>query len=378
MVRQITKDSMYDAVAPDDFEAMIEVDRYNDRTKAFDKIITATHDHFWDPLDARYIDFSIPFDIENEPLIPEDFVPALQTKLVDEHLKGKERTRFINEVARWQLSAILHGEQGALSLSASLVHILKDQGAAEYAANQAREEARHVTAFAKYIESRWGKPLPCGPTLKNLLTEMVNAPEVYKKIVGMQMLVEGLAMGAFATFFKESNDPVMRHLMQLVMTDEAFHHKFGKIWADRTVPKLSTEEHNIVEDWAVECFQTLLFNLVNPEQMKDLYADFGLDWEEVMGAFLEAATDDERRKRMEEGTDIFRVLIKTLLNAGIITDRTRDVYATYVNMDELKAEGSSMVGDAIAEEGIDFLQKVNFGDQAESGYSLDKAATAAE
>jgi len=376
MVRQITKDSMYDAVAPDDFASMIEAHRYGERASAFDKIISATHDHFWDPLDKKYIDFDVSFDIENEPLIPEDLVPALQTKLVDEHLKGKERTRFINEVARWQLSAILHGEAGALALSASLVHILKDQGAQEYAANQAREEARHVTAFSGYIHSRWGGPLPCGPTLKNLLTEMVNAPEVYKKIVGMQMLVEGLAMGAFATFFKESNDPVMRHLMQLVMTDEAFHHKFGKIWADRTIPHLTEEEHNIVEDWAAECFQTLLFNLVNPEQMKELYADFGLAWEDVMAAFLEVATDDERRKRMEESTDIFRVLIKTLLNAGIITDRTRDLYATYVNMDELKAEGDVMVGDAIAEEGITFLQKVNFG--KEEGYDLAEAASAAE
>ncbi len=76
------------------------------------------------------------------------------------------------------------------------------------------------------------------------------APEVYKKIVGMQMLVEGLAMGAFATLYQKSQDPLLVKLCQLVMTDEAFHHKFGKIWADRTIPKLSAEEHNIVEDWA--------------------------------------------------------------------------------------------------------------------------------
>ena len=101
-----------------------------------------------------------------------------------------------------------------------------------------------------YIKARWGTPLPCGETLKNLLTEMVLAPEVYKKIVGMQMLVEGLAMGAFATLYQKSHDPLLVKLCQLVMTDEAFHHKFGKIWADRTIPKLTAEEHNIVEDWA--------------------------------------------------------------------------------------------------------------------------------
>ena len=80
--------------------------------------------------------------------------------------------------------------------------MLYDQGAQEYAANQTREEARHVTAFAKYIKARWGRPVHCGPVLKDLLVEIIGAPEVYKKIIGMQMLVEGLAMGAFATGYQ--------------------------------------------------------------------------------------------------------------------------------------------------------------------------------
>jgi hypothetical protein len=208
---------------------------------------------------------------------------------------------------------------------------------------------------------RWGKPLPVGPTLGNLLTELVNAEEVYKKIVGMQMLVEGLAMGAFATLYNQSNDPLLVKLTQLVMTDEAFHHKFGKIWADRTIPKLSAEEHAIVEDWAAQCFQTLLFNLVNPEQMQGIYDEFNIDWRDVMAAVEETFTDDDRRERMKEGTDIFRVLIKTLLKAGIITDRTKAFYAFYVDMEELRNEGDEMVGDSIAEDGIKFLRGVNFG-----------------
>ncbi|NWG46937.1 MAG: ferritin-like domain-containing protein [Alphaproteobacteria bacterium] len=357
---QITKDAMYDAVPPGDFRAMMDIDRYLSRSSAFDKIISATHDHFWDPLDARYIDFDAPFDIESEPMIPEWMVPALSTELVDTALQGKERIRFINETARFMLSSILHGEQGALALSASLCHVMRDPGAQEYAANQAREEARHVTGFTQYIKARWGKPMAPGETLTTLLEEIVKSDQVFKKIVGMQMLVEGLAMGAFATLFKESRDPLLRKLCQLTMTDEAFHHKFGKIWADRTIPKLTPEEHAQVEDWALVCFQKLLGNLINPEQMKDMYASFGLDWREVMQAFTEAVTDEQRRKRMQEGTDIFRVLIKTLLNAGIITERTRDYYAFYVDMEELRSEGERMIGDDIAEEGIAFLRMVNF------------------
>jgi hypothetical protein len=310
--------------------------------------------------------------MQNEQILPDEFFPILQTKL-GEKLTGKERIRFINESARWSLSSILHGEQGALSLSASLCHILRDPGAQEYAANQTREEARHVTGFSRYIQARWGKPLPVGPTLGALLTELVLAPEVYKKIVGMQMLVEGLAMGAFATLYTKSRDPLLVRLCQLVMTDEAFHHKFGKIWADRTIPKLSPEEQNIVEDWAASCFQTLLFNLINPEQMKSVYATVGIDWQEAHQALLEAITDERRRERMKEGTDIFRVLIKTLLKAGIITDRTKSFYSMYVDMEELKAEGDHMIGDDIAEEGIKYLQTVNFGVK-KSGAALLAAA----
>src|ERR1700749_2209707 len=312
---QITKDNAYDAVAPDDFPAMLEVERYSHRNTAFDKIISATHDHFWDPLDKKYIDFDTPFDLTAKTIMPMGFFPIFATKIGD-GMSEAEKIKFANEASRWQISGILHGEQGALALSASLCHILKDPGAQEYAANQTREEARHVTAFAAYIKSRWGTPLPCGETLKNLLSEMVGAGEVYKKIVGMQMLVEGLAMGAFATLYQKSRDPLLRKLCQLVMTDEAFHHKFGKIWADRTIPQLSPAEHELIEDWAAQVFQVLLFNLSSPMQKGWIYSAVGLDPEWCQGAFMEALTEDFIRNELAKSSNVFRVLVKTLLNAG--------------------------------------------------------------
>ena len=361
----ITKDVMYDAVAPDDFESMLELDRYNARSTAFDKIISATHDHFWDPLDPKYIDFSEPWDMENEALLPDDQVMALGVPYVLDHLeKTGQKVKFINEMVLWNFSSILHGEQGALNLSASLCHVLKDQGAQEYAANQTRAEARHVTAFDKYVKARWGRPRPCGATLQQLLVDIIAAPEVYKKIIGMQMLVEGLAMGAFAAGFQYNRDPLARKLFQLVMTDEAFHHKFGKIWADRTIPKMTQEERDIVEDWAAHCFQSLLFNMGSPVQQAAIYTQFGLDPERVVAEMRATyQNDDSRRERLKSQTNIFRVLIKTLFNAGLITERTRAFYATYVDMDELKAEGEKMVGDDIAEEGIKYLQEINFKDR---------------
>ena len=367
----ITKDMIYEAVAPDDFESMLDLDRYNARSTAFDKIISATHDHFWDPLDKKYIDFDSPWDMENDPLVGEELNAAMQTDYVKAKLNTPAlRAQFVNKSLLYSFSSILHGEQGALNLSASLCHVLLDQGAQEYAANQTREEARHVTAFAKYVKARWGRPVPASKVLQDLLVDIIASPEVYKKIIGMQMLVEGLAMGAFATFYQKLNDPLGRQLMQLVMTDEAFHHKFGKIWADRTIPKLSPQEHIIVEDWAAHCFQILLFNLVSPSEQTALYEEFGLDPMIVLEQIQAMASDEARRDEMKEASNIFRVLIKTLLNAGIITDRTRAFYGMYVDMEELRLEGDRMIGDDIAEEGIVYLQKINFKDRALSAISI--------
>ena len=364
-VVQIQGDKMYGAVAPDDFESMLELDRYNNRTTAFDKIISATHDHFWDPLDKKYIDFDEPFDMENIAMVPEEMNPTLRLPYVQEKLDAKERIRFVNYGQLWNFSSILHGEQGALNLSASLCHVLYDQGAQEYAANQTREEARHVTAFAKYIKSRWGRPVECGERLKALLVEIIHAPEVYKKIIGMQMIVEGLAMGAFANGYRNNRDPVARKLFQLVMTDEAFHHKFGKIWADRTMPHLTQAERNIVEDWAAHCTQVMFFTQSSPLQQQVILKEFDLDPERIMADIQakRAARDPNRDRRARGETNMFRVLIKTLLSGGIITDRTRNFYATYVDMDELQAEGDRMPGDEIAESGIAYLQEINFRDQ---------------
>jgi hypothetical protein len=359
MADHITYDPAYNTVDRDDFMSMIEVDRYADRCTAFDEIISLTRDHHWDPTDPAYVDFDAePLDVEKQMIMPADFVIELQCAVKD-RLDERQQIQLANESVRFSLSSILHGEQGALSLSTSLTQILRDPGAQEYATNQAREEARHVAGFSKYIQKRWGTPLGCGATLANLMNEIVLAPEVYKKLVGMQMLIEGLAMGAFATFHSKTNDPTLRRLIQLTMSDEAFHHRFGKIWADRTVPKLSAEEHEKVEDWAAKCFQTLLFNLVNAEQKQAIYPKFGLDWQWVRGAVLEAFTDNDRRTVMRQSTNIFRVLIKTLLKAGIITDRTKPVYAAWVDMEELRGESDEVVGSDIADATVLELREIN-------------------
>ena len=358
--KHITHDPIYNTVDRDDFLSLIEVDRYADRSDAFDGIISATEDHFWDPTDGAYIDFkgAKAFDLDEDTIMPREFTVELSCA-VAEKLDEGQRIRLANQSTRFMVSSLLHGEQGAMSLSASLCQIMRDPGAQEYAANQTREEARHVTGFSRYVKTRFGKPLQAGPTLAGLMTEVVSSPYVYKKLVGMQMLIEGLAMGAFSTLHARTRDPLLRRLVQLVMSDEAFHHKFGKIWADKTMPSLTEEEHERVEAWAAQTFQKLLFNLVNAEQKQEIYHEFGLDWQWVRSSILEAFNDNDRRKTMTESTNIFRVLIKTLLKAGIITDRTKPVYAQWVDMEELALENDEVVGTDVAEATTLELREIN-------------------
>jgi hypothetical protein len=355
--RAITHDPAYQAVAPDDFAAMLAVERYGRRSDAFDAIIGATHDHFWDPYNPAYLDFAQPFDLARQSIMPLERFPELNCAAT-EHLDDGQKIRLANQIQRWNLSNILHGEQGALSLSASLCDILLDPGAQEYAANQTREEARHVAAFGRYIGVRWGTPYPVGDMLGEFLSDIVHTPLVYKKLVGMQILLEGLAMGAFANLHAYTGDPLLKRLVQLVMTDEAFHHKFGKIWADRTLPKLSPGEHELVEDWTAQVFETLLFNLSSLAQRAYIYEAFGLD-PKILRDSVREAFSGGRKRAMREGTNIFRVLVRTLFKAGIVTDRTIHVYAAWLDTEALAAEGDAMVGDAIAAEGIEYLREIN-------------------
>src|SRR5271155_5612420 len=110
---------------------MIEPSRYGNRTSAFDEIISATDGHFWDPNDPRYVNFEQPFSLDEELIMPPEFTPELNSAAAD-GLDERERIGLGNELTRFHLSQILHGEQGAVLLSSELCSIFRDPGTQEY------------------------------------------------------------------------------------------------------------------------------------------------------------------------------------------------------------------------------------------------------
>ena len=116
-----------------------------------------------------------------------------------------------------------------------------------------------------------------------------------------------------------------------------------------------------MEDWAEHLFLELIFNLANPREKKDIYASVGLEWTWVLKETEKHFDIDETvRDEMKRPNNIFRVLVKTLLNAHIITDRTKSAYAEFVDMEELKDEGDEFKpAEEIAELGMKHLEKIN-------------------
>lgn len=352
---RFVKDPAFRTSAGDPFETMLDPARHSARTVRFDEAIGRSHDHFWDPNSPAYLDFDAPFDVATQYVLPPGMFPEMASSALV-NLDEPTRIALANENARWLLSGVLHGEQAAMSLCCGLAAVLVDPGTQEFISNQAREEARHVTAFARYIEARWGTPYPPGETLGALLRDLVGTSHVYRKFVGMQILVEGLAVGVFTAVQLNTADPVLKRLTQLVITDESFHHRFGKTWADSTIASLDTPEREQVEDWAADVFGMLVVNLADVEQKQAVYARFGFDWRTVRDGCGTTRADSWRR-----AGSVFRFLAKTLTNTGIITPRTRSRYARWLDMDDVEAEEDLLefAGDLIAQQGIELLRSIN-------------------
>jgi hypothetical protein len=347
-------DERFAGVSPDDFTLFLETDRYGDRSPAFDRMIGASDDHAWHPLDKRYLDFDEPFDLEHSAVLDPEVFPCLRAPSVRARLSQEDRVRFVNQVAWLRFSTLLHGEQGALNLSASLCSVLKDQGAQEFAANQTREEARHVTAFARYIERRWGRPAPCLPTLRDFLNEIVLSSDVTKKIIGMQVMVEGLAMGTLASLFRSLEDPVGKRLVQLVMTDEAFHHRFGRLWIDETLPRLVEADRERLQAWTSHCLRSFILKMSPPLELHVLRREFGLD-PVVVGLEMQAASDMPIRETSFGTQEIFRVLARALLSAGLLSEDDRTAFLSFVAHDH----GETAFHREIVEEGMAYLRTIN-------------------
>jgi hypothetical protein len=299
-----------------------------DRSNSFDQAILSADRRAWHPLQVDLFSLSIPFDVDATPMLPPRMVIAFETESVAAALDSDaKRTRFINETVRIHLSDILWGERAALAHAARLCLSNHDLGALEAAAVQTREEARHVAAFSLLIARRWGTPLAPTPVFAEFLQEVAASGNIGKEIAGMQVLVEGLAMGIFAALEGELLDPLCREVIRLVMADEASHLKTGATWMAKVLESISAQERADIQQWTAQQFVRLSRGLFAPTQRPEHYARFDLDPRRVG---RELRRQGKGRLQPSAAATIFCTAAKAVARAGLMGPATVGAYAGFI------------------------------------------------
>lgn len=156
------------------------------------------------------------------------------------------------ESQNWMLSQFLHGEQGALICTAKIVESVPWIDAKYYAATQVMDEARHVEVFAKYTNEKLGGVYPVNAHLRSLLDDIVGDSRWDMTYLGMQIMVEGLALAAFGFMHQLTTEPLLKKLLRYVMSDEARHVAFGVLSLKEHYEGLSQAEIRERQEFAFE------------------------------------------------------------------------------------------------------------------------------
>ena len=162
----------------------------------------------------------------DKQMAPEQLMPLFGSDIYNK-MTEKERHKLNIESFSWTLSQFLHGEQGALLATAQLVDSVQDLDSKLYAASQVVDEARHVDVYNRYVHTKIGFSDPVNPHLKTLLDMILKDSRWDMKFLGMQIMVEGLALAAFGMIRANTSEPLLRELTAYVMGDEARHVAFG-------------------------------------------------------------------------------------------------------------------------------------------------------
>ncbi len=197
------------------------------------------------------IDWDIEVDHANPIGAIDEYIPIFGSPTW-EKMNAKERETVFHHCAAWQFSQFLHGEQGALICASKIVQTVPDIDSKFYAATQVMDEARHVETYSRFLYEKLSLAYPINPHLKALLDDVITDSRWDMTYLGMQVLIEGLALAAFGLIRDIAQNPLARAINAYVMEDEARHVAFGRLALRDLYPQLTTKERLEREEFCVE------------------------------------------------------------------------------------------------------------------------------
>jgi hypothetical protein len=264
---------------------------------------------------SRRIDWSIPVEPGSPKNGPDYYIPIYGSEIW-RGMTEPQRWELRHHIGGWIISQFLHGEQGALVCAAKIVQIVPDVDCKFYAATQVVDEARHMEVYSRYLREKLELAYPINRNLQLLLADVVSDPRWDMTCLGMQILIEGLALAAFAMIRDYTSEPLARAINAYVMQDEARHVAFGRLSLREYYPQLTQAERDEREDFVVYASYLMRDRFLAEE----VYEYLGLP----VGECLEWT----RRSEMVEAFRrmLFSRIVPTIRDLGLFGPKVRKAF----------------------------------------------------
>jgi len=267
------------------------------------------------------IDWSQELDPENPQQFDDRVVPIFGSDIWN-RMSEKDRIQVRVHTQAHSVSQFLHGEQGALMVAARLVQAAPDMDAKFYASTQVMDEARHVEAFSKLLQ-KFDVVYPITPGLKSLLENILSDSRWDFCYLGMQVLIEGLALAAFQHTRDFARNPLASSVNAYVMQDEARHVAFGRFVLRDLYPQLTQAERDEREDFVTEaCWQ-----MRDRFDRREVWEHLGLPMKEL--AALTLVSENIRLFRQR----LFSRIVPVIRDIGLWSPKVRQAF---VDMDAIQ------------------------------------------
>lgn len=261
-------------------------------------------------------DFDWTAPVDRQDYITEPMYNAFRGFSAYEALSEAERVRFDWHMHAHTCSSFLHGAQGAMLVAAQIVASAPNYEAKLYAAYQTHDEALHLELLTKYLERKVGYLHPVNPELKAILDRILGEEQWYLKMVGMQLIIEGLAVGAFSAAQMTCRDPLFRAICHRIIPDEARHVTYGVHALEQVVHSLSHDEREAAALFAFEMCASVRERLV----ATSVFDEFGWDPEEARLWQLNSHVAANFRSQL------FTRVMPNLKRVGLLTPKAQPQY----------------------------------------------------
>jgi len=249
------------------------------------------------------------------PIVPEAINP-LRDYAPFQKLTAREQARLRHAQIALQLSQFLHGEQGALIVASQLVGGVPWIDAKYYAGTQTMDEARHVEVFSRYLREKLEWEWPINESLKELLDATIQDSRWDFKYLGMQIIIEGLAMAAFGNLFQVAQEPLLKEMLRYVMKDESRHVAFGVLSLKDYYQDMPENEMRDREDFVIYACELMRNRLVGDQIARVM----GWNQDELRDVVLASPLGNAFRRML------FARVVPNLKRLGLITPRVREAF----------------------------------------------------